>query len=183
MSGAHLLGAVVLEWYAVCLLPVACCKAVPQPGLSRDRSSRQRRACPVSPGGKGNGTPVELDPAVSVLLLPPRTTLAERSPRQEELVWHSFHTAELARLRRCEPVRVTHSIPDCCGMILRSEHGTIVHTGDWNNDVSPLDGDKLDQAAFEEAGAHRPACCAPVMDRHKRSSQSHQPPHRDLGGS
>lgn len=27
------------------------------------------------------------------------------------------------------PIRVTHSIPDCCGLILRSEHGSIVHTG------------------------------------------------------
>ncbi len=31
---------------------------------------------------------------------------------------------------RIEPVRVTHSIPDCCGLIMRSEHGTIVHTGE-----------------------------------------------------
>lgn len=29
----------------------------------------------------------------------------------------------------CTPIRVTHSIPDCCGLVLRSEHGTIVHTG------------------------------------------------------
>jgi hypothetical protein len=27
------------------------------------------------------------------------------------------------------PIRVTHSIPDCCGLIMRSEHGSIVHTG------------------------------------------------------
>ena len=33
-----------------------------------------------------------------------------------------------------EAVRVTHSIPDCCGLIFRSEHGTIVHTGDWKID-------------------------------------------------
>ncbi len=29
----------------------------------------------------------------------------------------------------CTPIRVTHSIPDCCGLVLRSDHGTIVHTG------------------------------------------------------
>lgn len=28
-----------------------------------------------------------------------------------------------------EPMRVTHSIPDCCGIVLRSEFGSIVHTG------------------------------------------------------
>ena len=30
----------------------------------------------------------------------------------------------------CTPIRVTHSIPDCCGLVLRSQHGTIVHTGE-----------------------------------------------------
>lgn len=30
-----------------------------------------------------------------------------------------------------EPIRVTHSIPDCCGLILRCADGTILHTGDW----------------------------------------------------
>ncbi|KAH9319591.1 hypothetical protein KI387_021360, partial [Taxus chinensis] len=30
-----------------------------------------------------------------------------------------------------EPIRVTHSIPDCCGLVLRCEDGTLFHTGDW----------------------------------------------------
>ena len=30
-----------------------------------------------------------------------------------------------------EPIRVTHSIPDCCGLVLRCEDGNILHTGDW----------------------------------------------------
>ena len=51
--------------------------------------------------------------------------------------------------RRCEPIRVTHSIPDCCGMILRSEHGNIVHTGDWKIDEDPMDGEKFDRTTFE----------------------------------
>ena len=37
--------------------------------------------------------------------------------------------ASRCALHRVEPVRVTHSIPDCCGLILRSEEGTIVHSG------------------------------------------------------
>jgi len=50
----------------------------------------------------------------------------------------------------CEPLRVTHSIPDCCGFVLRSEHGTIVHTGDWKIDEHPLDGQTFDRGAFED---------------------------------
>ena len=51
-----------------------------------------------------------------------------------------------------EPVRVTHSIPDCCGLVLRSEHGTIFHTGDWKIDENPVDGEEFDRQYFEELG-------------------------------
>lgn len=50
-------------------------------------------------------------------------------------------------------MRVTHSIPDSCGLILRSEHGTIVHTGDWKIDEAPVDGQALDRSTFEAIGA------------------------------
>lgn len=52
----------------------------------------------------------------------------------------------------CTPIRVTHSIPDCCGLILRSDHGTIVHTGDWKIDENPVDGEVFDRQVFEEVG-------------------------------
>ena len=49
---------------------------------------------------------------------------------------------------------MTHSIPDCCGLILRSEAGNIVHTGDWKIDETPLDGQHFDRQLFEEIGGH-----------------------------
>ncbi|XP_021680997.2 ribonuclease J isoform X1 [Hevea brasiliensis] len=49
-----------------------------------------------------------------------------------------------------EPIRVTHSIPDCCGLVLRCDDGTILHTGDWKIDESPLDGKVFDREALEE---------------------------------
>ena len=51
-----------------------------------------------------------------------------------------------------EAVRVTHSIPDCCGLIFRSEHGTIVHTGDWKIDENPVDGMHFDRTSWERVG-------------------------------
>lgn len=51
-----------------------------------------------------------------------------------------------------EPLRVTHSIPDCCGLVMRSEHGTIVHTGDWKIDENPVDGEEFDREYFEQLG-------------------------------
>ena len=59
-----------------------------------------------------------------------------------------------------EPLRVTHSIPDCCGLILRSEFGNIVHTGDWKIDEDPLDGRTFDRSAFEDVGKE---CVALLM--------------------
>lgn len=49
-----------------------------------------------------------------------------------------------------EPIRVTHSIPDCCGLVMRCADGTILHTGDWKIDETPLDGKVFDRVALEE---------------------------------
>lgn len=49
-----------------------------------------------------------------------------------------------------EPIRVTHSIPDCCGLVLRCSDGTIFHTGDWKIDESPVDGQVFDRNSLEE---------------------------------
>ncbi|CAN6251827.1 unnamed protein product [Urochloa humidicola] len=49
-----------------------------------------------------------------------------------------------------EPIRVTHSIPDCCGLVLRCGDGIIFHTGDWKIDESPVDGKIFDREALEE---------------------------------
>ena len=53
---------------------------------------------------------------------------------------------------QCQAVRVTHSIPDCCGLFFRCDDGTIVHTGDWKIDETPMDGEEFDRAAFEQVG-------------------------------
>lgn len=51
-----------------------------------------------------------------------------------------------------EPIRVTHSLPDCCAIVLRCADGTILHTGDWKIDRAPVDGEAFDAAAFERLG-------------------------------
>ncbi|KAI5077518.1 hypothetical protein GOP47_0007342 [Adiantum capillus-veneris] len=49
-----------------------------------------------------------------------------------------------------ESIRVTHSIPDCCGLILRCQDGTIFHTGDWKIDESPVDNKLFDRSTLEQ---------------------------------
>jgi ribonuclease J len=51
-----------------------------------------------------------------------------------------------------EPIRVTHSIADGIGLALDTPAGTLVHTGDFKLDSSPLDGEAPDYQRFAELG-------------------------------
>ena len=45
-------------------------------------------------------------------------------------------------------------------MILRSEHGNIVHTGDWKIDENPVDGDHFDRTTFEAVSKYQSSAFA-----------------------
>jgi ribonuclease J len=53
---------------------------------------------------------------------------------------------------RVEPIRVTHSIADGIGLAIDTPVGTIVHTGDFKLDPTPLDGQPPDYRRFAELG-------------------------------
>ena len=55
---------------------------------------------------------------------------------------------------RVEPIRVTHSIVDGIGLAIDTPVGTLVHTGDFKLDPSPLDGELSDYYRFAELGEH-----------------------------
>jgi ribonuclease J len=54
---------------------------------------------------------------------------------------------------RVEPIRVTHSIVDGMGLAVGTPAGTVVFTGDFKLDPTPLDGEPSDDARFAELGA------------------------------
>jgi ribonuclease J len=51
-----------------------------------------------------------------------------------------------------EVVTLTHSIPEPAALVVRTREGTVVHTGDWRLDPTPLVGAPVDAAPLVRAG-------------------------------
>jgi len=51
-----------------------------------------------------------------------------------------------------ELITLTHSIPEPNAIAIRTEQGTILHTGDWKFDPDPVVGDKADMEALQRLG-------------------------------
>jgi ribonuclease J len=87
-------------------------------------------------------------------------TLALVEPKLEE---HGIDGHQLVPVRprdrvtvgpfEVEFIRVTHSMPDCVALAIHTPAGTIVHTGDFKIDQTPIDGEHFDVHRFAELGA------------------------------
>jgi ribonuclease J len=54
---------------------------------------------------------------------------------------------------RVELFPVCHSIPDACGIIIRTPEGTIIHSGDFKIDHTPVNGKPTDLSRLAQLGA------------------------------
>ena len=59
---------------------------------------------------------------------------------------------------RIEPFRISHSIPDAMGMALHTPVGTVVTTGDFKFDHTPVDGRRSDFAVLSRLGQDGVIC-------------------------
>ncbi len=66
----------------------------------------------------------------------------------------SVNTGEVVKLGgfSVEFIHVNHSIPDACGFAIKCGAGTVVQTGDFKIDTTPIDGKVIDIARFAELG-------------------------------
>ena len=71
---------------------------------------------------------------------------------ERELVTVEAGTILKLGVFKCEFIRVNHSIADACMIAIRTPEGTILHTGDFKLDVSPIGGEMMDLTRIGEYG-------------------------------
>jgi ribonuclease J len=71
-----------------------------------------------------------------------------------ETEWHLVEDGDRVQIGafNVECVHMCHSIPDTCSLVIRTPAGTVVHTGDFKFDQTPVDGRTSDVGALARAG-------------------------------
>ncbi len=49
-------------------------------------------------------------------------------------------------------VPVSHSVPDSCALVVKTPHGNVLHSGDWNLDRAPVMGEMTEPLTFKALG-------------------------------
>jgi ribonuclease J len=75
--------------------------------------------------------------------------------------------------------RVNHSIPDCMGLVINTDVGTIVHSGDFKIDQSPIDGEMTQFAKISSFGDK--GVLALLCDSTNAEEPGYTLPERDVG--
>jgi len=82
---------------------------------------------------------------------------------------------------RVEAIRVTHSIVDAIGFAITTPEGTVIHTGDFKIDHTPIDAKPTDLARFAAYGEQ--GVLLLVSDSTNALVPGHGPSERTVGGA
>ena len=80
-----------------------------------------------------------------------------------------------------EFIHVNHSIPDACGFAIKCDAGTVIQTGDFKIDTTPIDGKVIDIARFAELGHE--GVLALLSDSTNAERSGYTPSEKVVGGS
>lgn len=80
-----------------------------------------------------------------------------------------------------EFIHVNHSIADACALAIRTPLGTLVHTGDFKLDTSPIDGDMMDLVRLGELG--REGVLLLMCESTNAERPGHTPSEKKVGAS
>ena len=80
-----------------------------------------------------------------------------------------------------EFIHVNHSIADACALAIRTPLGTIVHTGDFKLDTSPIDGEMMDIVRLGEIG--REGVMMLLCESTNAERPGHTPSEKKVGAS
>ena len=78
-----------------------------------------------------------------------------------------------------ELVTMAHSIPESNALIIRTPAGTVLHTGDWKIDPTPILGDRTDEKKLRALGEER--CLALIGDSTNAVREGRSPSEADVG--
>ena len=98
----------------------------------------------------------ELD--IPIYTTPLTAALIELKLEEHDLLYHTqIFTKKAGSVFRIgcfsiEFIRVNHSIPDAVALAIKTPVGTIVHTGDFKIDLTPISGGMIDLVRFGELG-------------------------------
>src|SRR5262249_10236272 len=80
-----------------------------------------------------------------------------------------------------ELVSMAHSIPESNGLIIRTPHGVVLHTGDWKLDPTPVIGPPTDEAKLRALGDA--GCLALIGDSTNAVREGRSPSETDVAKS
>lgn len=97
-----------------------------------------------------------------------------------------IHEVEMGRRFAVGPfdvelVTMAHSIPEPNGLLIRTPHGTVFHTGDWKLDAMPVLGPPADEAKIAAAGGE--GVLALVCDSTNAFRDGRSPSESDVASS